>query len=294
MAKFASASRQSASVMKAMQGDALPSVGTVRNYEQALTSVGEYAKETLSISLRELTPEQAVNYLEQRAEQVSQSTLNMERQAIQAMMIHVTNKLEEDEKLTVVKSELRTIKESRAYTQEQVEAVANSQNEKNSLSTLIAYNAGLRAHELLTLQRLEERLPDERPAHDCKFKGRENSVRYTVKGKGGLVREVAIRTDLAKKLEKHRLEKFKSVVDRNVNYQTRYEIPGGHKWTSSFSAASKRAIGWSAGAHGVRHSYAQERMHELQSSGLKRIDALEITSQEMGHFRKEITEVYLR
>lgn len=53
------------------------------------------------------------------------------------------------------------------------------------------------------------------------------------------------------------------------------------------------ALGWSRGAHGVRHSYAQERMAELQR-GLRYDDALEVVSQELGHFRPGITREYLR
>ena len=51
---------------------------------------------------------------------------------------------------------------------------------------------------------------------------------------------------------------------------------------------------FSNGGHGLRHSYAQERMAELKSLGLARAIALETVSQELGHFRAEITEVYLR
>jgi hypothetical protein len=35
-------------------------------------------------------------------------------------------------------------------------------------------------------------------------------------------------------------------------------------------------------------------MYELQNSGINRDKALEIVSQEMGHFRPDITETYLR
>lgn len=73
-----------------------------------------------------------------------------------------------------------------------------------------------------------------------------------------------------------------------------YEIAGGKNWSNSFSAASKRELGWSHGAHGLRHSYAQNRMDELQQQGFLYQEALEIVSQEMGHFRASITEVYLR
>ena len=71
-------------------------------------------------------------------------------------------------------------------------------------------------------------------------------------------------------------------------------ISSSMNWSNSFSAAANRSLGWSEGAHGLRHSYAQERMHELQKSGLSRDRALETVSQEMGHFRPSITEIYLR
>ena len=71
-------------------------------------------------------------------------------------------------------------------------------------------------------------------------------------------------------------------------------ISGGKNWSNSFSAASKRVLGWSFGAHGVRHSYAQNRMDELQQRGFLYPVALEIVSQALGHFRPDITEVYLR
>ena len=64
--------------------------------------------------------------------------------------------------------------------------------------------------------------------------------------------------------------------------------------SSSVTNAAERVLGWSTGAHGLRHSYAQERMYELQHNGLRRDEALETVSQEMGHFRPEITETYLR
>nr|AKN36203.1 hypothetical protein [Vibrio splendidus] len=69
--------------------------------------------------------------------------------------------------------------------------VSDAQTERNALATEIAHAAGLRAHELHTLQRLDERTPDPRPALEEKFSGREGE-RYTVEGKGGLIREVLI------------------------------------------------------------------------------------------------------
>lgn len=289
--------RQAASVMKEMQGDKISSVGTVRNYEQALKSVAT-ALAHEGKNLKDLTPETAKSYLEIRAEEVGQKTLDMERQAIQAMMTHVTNGLSPGEKLEVVKSHHEQVLNSRAYTPEQVQAVADRQTERNALATEIAHAAGLRAHELLTLERAENRPPDERPADSEKFTGREG-VRYTVEGKGGLVREVVIPSHLAERLEDRRLDEPRTVTDRGIHYEQKYNIAGGKAWSNSFSAASERALGWSEGAHGVRHSYAQERMNELrdvnrENGHLEREHALTVVSQEMGHFRPDITEVYLR
>lgn len=284
---------QAANVMKQMQGTHLRSVGTVRNYEQALAKVARYANAEHSCSLRQLTPEQAYQYLEHRGQEVGQKTLDMERQAIQAMMHHVTKSLPEGERLNVIKSEQDAALSSRAYTAEQVGVIASSQTERNALATEIAHAAGLRAHELLTLQRIDERAPDERPALESKWQGREGEP-YTVQGKGGLVREVRIPNELAERLETLRLDESQRVTDRGIHYTQNYGLNGGEKWSKSFSAASTRALNWSAGAHGVRHSYAQERMHELQHQGLTRDKALETVSQEMGHFRPSITETYLR
>jgi integrase len=299
MAKFAKnvdpvavAKTQAANVMKQMQGSVISSVGTVRNFEQSLSKIAQYANQTLCCGLKEITPQQAHEYLTDRAVEVGQSQLNMERQALQKMMQHVSNKLEPNEKLEVVHSEKEQIKDSRSYTAEQVQIVADSQNDRNSLSTEIAYAAGLRAHELHTIRPVDERQPDERPASDAKFSGRDGE-RYTVVGKGGLVREIQLPKELSDRLEAHRLDTPQSVLDRGVNYQSHYDIAGGKNWSNSFSAASNRSLNWSRGAHGLRHSYAQERMSELQER-FTRDEALEIVSQEMGHFRPEITEVYLR
>jgi integrase len=295
MPRFSSTEKQatkSAENIGRQLNDFHSSVGTVRNYQQAIKAVAlNEIREGRDV--REMTVERAQHYLEARAEEVGQKTLDMERQALQSMMQNVTQTLPSDQKLDVVKSEHAQVLESRAYTPEQVSAVAEHQQIQNSLATEIAHAAGLRAHELLTLERTENRPPDERDALDSKFEGREGAS-YTVEGKGGLTREITIPESLAERLEERRLEMPREVTDRGIFYQQNYEINGGNAWSKSFSEASERALGWSEGAHGCRHSYAQERMEELEKAGYSREIALETVSQEMGHFRPEITEVYLR
>ena len=267
------------------------SVGTVRNYRQCLTQVARHIAGD-GLELLDLTPARADAYLRSRASDLGQKALDGHRQALQKLLIHVRGLLPDGGKLTVIRSLKPSAKGGRAYAPHQVPMVAARQMVPNALATLIAHAAGLRAHELLTLARPAERPPDVRPARPEKFDGRPGKD-YTVVGKGGLARLVRIPDDLAEHLEKRRLDQPALVTDRGIRYQSPYEIGGGEAWSRSFSRASHSALGWSRGAHGVRHGYAQERMAELQRH-LVYDDALEVVSQELGQFRPQITEKYLR
>ena len=289
------ARKQAEKIIARIQGrdNVIKSIGTSRGYKQGLKNVAKYVNQQFNISLRELNYNQAIQYLEVRSEEVGQKTIDQERQAIQAMMQHVTHQLDKSERLPVIKSERQQVLKGRAYSNKQVSIIAAAQTDKNALATQIAYSAGLRAHEIYTLKPAHERVADSRPANQSKFFGREG-VKYTVQGKGGLVREVMIPVHLSEKLELRRLSEPAKIVDRHIIHYCHYNISGGVNWSSSFSSASNRTLYRSTGAHGLRHSYAQERMKELQKSGLQRHIALETVSQELGHFRPEITLVYLR
>ena len=297
--KFACGKTQATSVIKAIQKldpHAIPSLGTARDFKQCLSKVTDWTKENDINSLRDLTKEQAIRYLQERSSQIGQKTLDQERQAIQKMQQVLTHALKPDEKLPVVKSAFKQELTSRAYSADQVQLIMQHQSPRNAFATAIAFNAGLRAHELLCLERRENRAPDIRPASQHKFLGRDNVVIYTVKGKGGLVREVAIDKELSDKLEKHRraVPGLVGIKDRDIFYKSSYDISGGNVWSASFTRASIAAVGSSRGAHGLRHAYAQSRLRSLQNYGLSYEDAKEVVSQEMGHFRSEITDTYLR
>ena len=268
-----------------------PSTGTVRNVRQCLTQIARHIAPD-GIELLDLTPARADAYLRSRAADLGQKALDGHRQALQKLLVHVRESLPRGGRLTVVRSLKPTRREGRAYARHQVPMVAARQTARNALATRIAYAAGLRAHELLTLARPGERSPDVRPARPEKFDARPG-VDWTVVGKGGLVRLVRIPDDLALRLEERRLDVPVLVTDRGIRYQSHYDLGGGEAWSRSFSRASTSALGWSRGAHGLRHSYAQERMAELQR-GLRHDDALEVVSQELGHFRPGITTEYLR
>ena len=290
--------KQAAGIVKRLQGNRIRSVGTARNYQERLVQIAA----RLDVSLTALTPAGAVAYLQRRAAEVGQKTLDMERQAIQAMMVDVTGQLPPGATLPVVKSAEPHRPRPRAYSPAQVRAVASRQDPRNALATEIVHASGIRAHELLTLGRPDEQPPDDRrershltgtAAEGMKFAGRDGVV-YTVAGKGGLVREVLLPRRLADRLKERRLRAPQRVVDRGVRYLRRYDIGGGQAFSASFSRASIEALGKSRGAHGLRYGYAQSRMRELMHHAEYR-HALAIVAEELGHFRSQITEAtYLR
>lgn len=261
------------------------SLGTARGYGQALKGFADYLREHRLGDLPGATDQEARQYLAERSHQVGQKTLDLDRQAIQ---MHLGLRLE------VVRSDRESALSTRSYTPAQVARIASAQSETNGLATRLAYHAGLRAHELLTLRPAGERSASgHRQWSADRFAGREG-VRYTVVGKGGLVREVLLTRELAAAVEARRLEEPRLVVDRGVQYVQCYTIGGGRSWSQSFSSASRRELGFSNGGHGLRHSYVQERMDELQRRGMAYEQARATVAQEVGHFAGETTEAYLR
>ena len=261
------------------------SLGTARGYGQALKGFADYLREHRLGDLPSATDQEARQYLAERSHQVGQKTLDLDRQAIQ---MHLGLRLE------VVRSDRESALSTRSYTPAQVARIASAQSEANGLATRLAYHAGLRAHELLTLRPAGERSASgHRQWSGDRFAGREG-VRYTVVGKGGLVREVLLTRELAAAVEARRLEEPRLVVDRGVQYVQCYTIGGGRSWSQSFSSASRRELGFSNGGHGLRHSYVQERMDELQRRGMAYEQARATVAQEVGHFAGETTEAYLR
>lgn len=269
------------------------SIGTARLYQQVFRQAAEWLTETGTGRLRDLTPAQAEHYLTLRAVDIGQKQLNNERKALE-LHLRATHR---DTELTLarVKSAVTTTLVARAYTREQIDLIQSQQSPHLSLSTRLAAAAGLRAEELLTLRRTDERGPSaHRVWGEQRFTGLPPGARYTVHGKGGLVREVWIPATLVGELEARRLPSPQPVTSRGVHYDCVYQLIGGKRFSNAFSRDALTHLGWSEGAHGMRHTYAQQRMHDLQRHGIRYPDALGIVSQELGHFRPDITEVYLR
>ena len=293
----------------------LSSIGTRRNYEDRLVQFGRWLKEEKrGTAIVDATADDVQSWLQAERERgLSQKTLDMDRHAGN-FLLHETGKLEADGKLAKVQAVAQTVKEPRAYTQEEVDAIVARMEDRNALGAEICFTAGLRAHELLTLQRLtpESRQPDVRyydkektqpknsPLKFTDTKGQSHGVAYTVEGKGGLIREVRIPEALAERLESYRLETPKSVVDRKIHFKdVRYDIGAGQNLSRAFSKMSHAVLGDTGrtnhGIHGLRHSYAQDRLDTLiRNPDIRDYQkALEIVSQELGHWRPSVTLEYL-
>lgn len=277
------------------------SVSTENTYRDCLKVFCDYLNEKHLGDLLSSSITYAKTFLEEKKEVLEQKKLDQYKQAFQAFF-RARGLLGQKENLPTIKSDLQTILTHRAYTDKQVELIISHQRVTLGFSTRIARDCGLRAHELLTIEPLEERQPDKRYYKDgtekklpTKFVGLPEGRRYVVTGKGGLTREIHVPEKLAQELEKRRLRFPRRVTDRGIHYFQKYDVAGGSRFSISFSSASRRALGWSNGAHGLRHSYAQQRLRTLlRGLHCNYETALETVSQELGHFRPDITNTYLR
>ena len=272
------------------------SLGTARTYQGHLKLTAEWLKTTgHTAGLDHMTTDQAQAYLIFRSESVGQKTLDLDRHAMRILPA-VKQEVLVREKTQVKPTAKKSLSaRSRAYTDDQRGLVRESLAPRHQLASEIILAAGLRTVEMLTIRPLAEQpASTHREWNPERYYGREDFIRYSVIGKGGLIREVALPPALADKLEAQRRDASVTRMDRGVGYQSYYDLPGGTTLTNSWSKASNHELGWSTGIHGLRHNYAQNRMDELQMRGFYYSDALAIISQEMGHFRPDITEVYLR
>ncbi len=264
----------------------IASLGTARDYCSCISCYLEWLACNDIPSDEQDHKQHMVAYIEECSEIYSQSTLNQHRQAL-ANVFQVQN-------IPQIKASKLNDYSSRSYTWSEVKEIIKYQDDKNSLSTLIAYSAGLRAHELVTL-RLASELPrsDRRAWRYDLFSGCDDSVIFVVTGKGGLRRYVALPRYLSIALERSRCEPT-TVVDRGIKYLKVYNINFGQSFSQAFTRASKKSLGLSHGAHGLRHSYVKRRISKLLEQGYSLSDAMLIVSQEVGHFRPLITMCYMR
>ena len=279
-------------------GDGLiHSLGTAAVYEQSLTLLCRWIQENRLGDLRGAGVLTCCRFLQSRQDDVLQGTLDRDRRAAEFLLHQTTGvrvRLPRYSSKLPGRKKGQLARRSRAYTPGQIDTICRRLSARTALAARVCYDAGLRAHELHTLAPAECRQPSRhREWSQKRFAGRRGK-RYTVIGKGGLVREVMLSESIAAEIEKRRRHTAAAISDRGIRYTSYYDLTGGQSLSAAFTKASTAALGWSAGVHGLRHTYAQERMRELGALGFSREERLEIVSQELGHFRSSIAEVYLR
>lgn len=243
---------------------------------EALTVFTEYLKSKRT-DLKSATLSHAKDYLKLRAGKVDQIQLDIDRCALQAHLGVSINHVR-------ASKTPRKIAEQHAYIPTQSKLVRQEMSEHHAFAAAIAEAAGLRAHEIFSLQPgdLREATPNRQWRED-RFAGRDG-LRYTVKGKGGIVREVCISRELAHRLEQdYRLETPREVTDRGNQYTQHYNLPGGQALSQAWLEASFKSLATTKDIRELRRAYANERMEELQQLDYSNLDAEELISQELGN-----------
>lgn len=263
------------------------SVMTEKAHVRALTSVASWLHARDGKHLKNLNKEEAQAYLIGLATTRRQSTVSLARQAINLHLL-------QDDPLTFVPSEVPTEPVDRAYTCAEIDLLIESASPELAFSIALSADAGLRGMELLTLASPGQLQPSLRDWLPDRFRGRDYDAPFIVWGKGGLHREVRVSKALAVQLEGVRRETKVKVSHRGAHLPSFFQLLGGHRFSKEFGRLSMKVLGFSHGAHGLRHSFAQRRRNELLCCGCSLSYALAVVSQEIGHFHDKNTRAYMR
>jgi len=153
-----------------------------------------------------------------------------------------------------------------------------------TLALRFAHNLGLRIHEITKTERLQL-------IHAF------DNGHITVKGKGGLIRDIKIdslsaHNTLQDALKNTRLDKQKVFIERLGN--THSVIRSIENWVYRYRGQFAESPDRQLTMHGLRHTYAQE--HYKQSLRITDGDekaARALTASSLGHGRDWVTKIYL-
>ncbi|MFT3742428.1 MAG: hypothetical protein QM752_07225 [Gammaproteobacteria bacterium] len=278
-------------------GAKLRSDRTVLRYQGDLGRAAEFIQKTYGIKkLKDITPEQAQSYIRERlAEKIGVRTVQGYAKALETLPL--VSKLEVPSRSADPNDKPQN---SRAYTSAQIIAIQQNLSKPVQLATQIILESGCRAQDFASLC-----LATERPIrnarlsklHADRFAGREDWVQVNFIGKGGHEYTSTISSETAKALVYYRMDipcDFRERKQENIVTKQYYNLPAGLQLSYLWSQASKSTLGFSRGLHGLRHTFAQWRVKEMQSLDMTWQKVLESVSQQMGHYRAEQISTYLR
>jgi integrase len=279
-------------------GASLRSDRTVDRYKGDLARAAEAIQHECGIKrLKDITQTQAQDYINQRLkDRIRVRTVQGYAKALEllpnvAELIVPSRATDANDKPTG----------TRAYTPAQIKEIQKFLNlPKSQLATQIILESGCRAQDLASLRlNHEHTITNARLAklHPDRFAGREDWVKVNFIGKGGHEYISTIHPETARTLERYRLtlpQDFKERQQENVVTQQYYDIPAGKVLSTQWSRAADQSLGLKRGLHGLRHTFAQERLKDMQHAGMVWEKALECVSQQMGHYRASEVKTYLR
>jgi integrase len=169
----------------------------------------------------------------------------------------------------------------RAYDRPQ-DLVDRINNEKFQIAASIQLEAGARINEASLITR-------ERLAGVQEYRGKEVGVIQLQRGdaKGGAPRPLYVSKETYTRLSSYVQENGKLHIDRNTSERQEYR--------NAIKEAAHATGQEYKGSHGLRHNFAQARVEELQREHRMGYSvSLTTVSVEMGHFREDITEHYLK
>jgi len=265
------------------------SYNTAETYKDVWHQFGDYAKFEMGLKDIEKTTENHVKaYLESRiAQGIAYSTYQKEAAALGKLenalnMYSARFNRGNDYNFrpairecgTEARNELEKSDPHRAY-RDPEKLIASISNENHKIAASVQYEGGARIHEasLIKNEQLGGFGPD-------KITG-ECVGQIRIEGKGGKERTLAVSTETYRNIEK--------VIERDGEYRI-----DKNDYRHSLREAAEKVGQEYNGSHGLRWSYAQERMEEAQENGRTYEQALVEVSHEMGHERADITEHYLR
>jgi integrase len=145
----------------------------------------------------------------------------------------------------------------------------------HALAAKIQFEAGTRVFESSLVKEGQLRGIGKDP-----YNGNDRGV-VNIRGKGGKIREVYLSPKTYQELLKH--------IEKNGIFKV-----STRSYTDSVKEAAARAGQRYTGTHDFRHKWAQDRFKELSELGYGERQCLAGVSEDIGHVRPDITEVYLK
>lgn len=91
-------------------------------------------------------------------------------------------------------------------------------------------------------------------------------------------------------VENREIHKFEKAIEKFIyDHRDKIQDQDRHETAHNVERGERAALT----AHGLRHTYCRERVYELMEQGLTRKEAKSIVSQEAGHDRESVIEIYL-